>query len=128
MVARKRLKEVGQRPSEKTRLKRVGTMQPFGLEGIPMMFYADWYKKDVSPHLSKEQKKKLLMKLSDFSLERPITEPNIEYDKEEFPELAPFMHTEKISGLQLYAVMTELFNELQPKMGKKIGKPYPELP
>jgi hypothetical protein len=38
------------------------------------------------------------------------------------------MHTEKLSGLQLYAVMTELFNELHPEAAKSIGKPYPELP
>ena len=129
MVTRKRLKEVGQRPSEKTRLKRVETMLgSLGIEAIPTMFYADWYKTDVSPHLTKDQKEKLLKKLSDFSLERPITGVNIEFDKEEFPELAPFMHTEKLSGLQLYAVMTELFNELHPEAAKSIGKTYPELP
>jgi len=128
MVTRKRLKEVGQRPSEKTRLKRAGTMRPFGLEGIPTMFYANWYKKDVSPHLTKDQKEKLLKKISDFSLEKSITVPSVKFDKEEFPELAPFMHTEKLSGLQLYAVMTELFNELHPEVAKTIGKSYPELP
>jgi hypothetical protein len=97
-------------------------------EMMPMMFYADWYKKDVSPHLTREQKEKLMKKISDISLEKPIFEAGIDFDKKEFPELAPFCHTEKISGLQLYAVMTEIFNELNPKMGKRIGRPYPTFP
>ena len=98
------------------------------LESIPMMFFANWYKKDVSPNLSKEQKKKLIMKISNYSLEHNITVPSLEIKKEEFPELAPFMHTDKLTGLQLYAVMTELFGELNPAMSKKIGKPYAALP
>jgi len=92
------------------------------------MFFAAWYKKDVSPHLTRDQKEKLLKKISDYSLEHPMAVPNIEIDKKEFPELAPFMHTEKLSGLQLYAVMSELFAELHPEQAKVIGKPYPELP
>jgi len=98
------------------------------LEAMPMMFYASWYKTDVAPNLTKEQKEKLLKKISDVSLQRPIFEAGVEFGKKEFPELAPYTHTEKISGLQLYAVMTELFGELHPEMSKKIGKPYAELP
>ena len=90
-----------------------------------MMFYADWYKKDVAPHLTKKQKEKLLKKISDISLERPLWVAGVDFEKKDFPELAPFMHTEKLSGLQLYAVMTEIFEEFHPK---KIPKPYPEFP
>jgi hypothetical protein len=97
-----------------------------GLESIPMMFYADWYKKDVSPNLTLEQKTKLLKKISDISLEKPIFEPNLYFDKKEFPELAPFAHTEKISGLQLYAVMTEIFHEIHKP--KNFPRPYPTFP
>ena len=94
-------------------------------EEIPMMFYASWYKEDVAPKLTKEQKEKLLKKISDLTLRIPIFEAGREFDKKEFPELAPYAHTEKIRGLQLYAVMTEIFDELYG--GKiKIPKPYPE--
>jgi len=114
---------------KRTRLKRGEEgMQRHRLESIPMMFYADWFKKEVSPHLTKEQKQKLLMKISDISLEKPIFEAGIKFKKSEFPELAPYAHTEEISGLQLYAVMTELFAELHPESAKAIGKPYPSLP
>jgi hypothetical protein len=98
------------------------------LEAMPMMFYASWYNKDVSPNLTKAQKEKLLMKISNYSLEHNITLPEVEVPREAFPELIPFMHTEKLSGLQLYAVMTELFGELHPVQSKKIGKSYPSLP
>jgi hypothetical protein len=94
-------------------------------EEIPMMFYASWYNDDVKKHLTMNQKKKLLMKISKISLEKPIFISGMEFDKKDFPELAPYSHTEKISGLQLYAVMTEIFNEINPKMGKKLGRPYP---
>ena len=92
---------------------------------ISMMFFAEWYKKDVAPKLTKEQKEKLLKKISELSLRIPIFEAGVEVDKKDFPELAPYAHTDKISGLQLYAVMTELFEEIHPKM---IPKPYPEFP
>jgi hypothetical protein len=94
-------------------------------EEISTMFYADWYKKDVAPKLTKEQKEKLLKKISELSLRIPIHEAGREFDKKDFPELAPYAHTEKLSGLQLYAVLTEIFEEIHPKM---IPKPYPEFP
>lgn len=97
------------------------------MKTIPMMFYAQWYQEEIKPKLSKKEKEKLLMKISDISLEKPITELNVNFDKKEFPELVPYTHTEKITGLQLYAVMTELFEELHPKQAKQIGKSYPEL-
>lgn len=96
-------------------------------EEIPMMLYATWYKKDVSPNLTKAQKEKLIKKISEKSLEKPIFIAGVDYNKKEFPELAPYSHTDKISGLQLYAVMMELFEELNPAMSKKLGKPYPDF-
>jgi hypothetical protein len=92
-------------------------------EEIPLMMYASWYKEEVSPHLTRKQKEKLLKKISDISLERPISYAGIEFDKKKFPEMAPYSHTKKISGLQLYAVMTEIFNELYK--GKAMERPYP---
>jgi hypothetical protein len=88
--------------------------------GMTDFFFTQWYDEDVSPHLTMPQKKKLLMKISDYSLEHNITEPNVEIDKSVFPELAPFMHTEKLSGLQVYAVMKGLFREVKPKEAKRI--------
>jgi len=95
---------------------------------LDMTFYAQWYREDVSPKLSKEQKEKLLQKLSDLSLEQAIHIPGLQFNKEQFPELAPFMHTEKLSGRQLYAVICELFEELHPEQSKTIGKPYMSFP
>lgn len=97
-------------------------------EEIPMIFYASWYNENVKKHLTKKQKEELLMKISNISLEKDITTAHgSEFSKKEFPELAPFMHTEKLSGLQLYAIMNELFSELHPKQAKMIGKPYPDF-
>jgi hypothetical protein len=93
---------------------------------FPNMMYASWYKKDVSPNLSKEQKKRLLKKLSDYSLERGgIGSVGAKIPLSEFPELKPFAHTSEFSGLQLYVVMTELFNEVS---GHKIKPTYPNSP
>jgi len=97
-------------------------------EEIPMMFFAQWYKEDVKKHLTRKQKEALLKRISDVSLRQPIFFPGVDFDPKDFPELAPYMHDKKLSGLQLYAVMTEIFNELNPKMGKKLGKPYPDFP
>lgn len=83
------------------------------MESIPLMFYTEWFNKKVKNNLTDKQKKDLLMKISNISLRKPIHIAGVEFEKKEFPELAPFMNTEKLSGLQLYAVMTELFNELQ---------------
>jgi len=97
-------------------------------EEIPMMFYADWYNDDVRKHLTRKQKEAILKRISDISLQKDITSARgSEFSKGDFPELAPYMHTEKLSGLQLYAVMTELFHELHPKQAQMIGKPYPDL-
>lgn len=95
---------------------------------LDLTFYAEWYHKHVSPNLSREQKEALIHKISDLSLENPIHIPALEFNKEQFPELAPFMHTEKLSGRQLYAVFCELFEELRPEQAKILGKPYMTFP
>jgi hypothetical protein len=87
------------------------------------MFYAEWFKKDVSPNLTEDQKRDLLKKLSDYSLECPFwTLKSIPFNK--FPELKPFAHTKDLTGSQLFAVMHELFNEVSPR---KLEAPYPSL-
>jgi len=100
----------------------------FVLLSLDMTFYAEWYREDVSPNLSKEQKEKLLMKISELSLEVPIHQPGIKIPKHQFPELILFMHTEQLSGRQLYAVYCELFEELRPEQSKRLGKPYITFP
>ena len=85
---------------------------------IPMIFYRQWYMEDVKPNLSKAQKKKLLMKISDYSLGHPITEIGINIAHEVFPELSRFSHLKNFTGIQIFAVMEELFRELNPKQAK----------
>jgi hypothetical protein len=82
--------------------------------------YKQWYEKDVSKNLTKEQKKKLLKKLSDYSLEHPIGMAGVKVPLKEFPELSKFSHTGEFSGIQLYVVMKELFKEQHPKAAKQV--------
>ena len=81
-------------------------------EFMALTCYEDWYKKDVSPNLAWEQKKALAEKISELSLRQPIYMPGLEYEKKDFKELEPYSHTEKFSGLQLYAVFTQVMKEL----------------
>ena len=80
---------------------------------MPMMFYRLWYKNDVEPNLSKEQKIKILEKISDISLKIPIYEPNIKIELSEIPELSQYTKLNEYTGLQLYSVLTEIYNELR---------------
>ena len=80
---------------------------------MPMMFYRLWYKNDVEPNLSKEQKIKILKKISDISLKIPIYEPNIKIELSEIPELSNYTKLNKYTGLQLYSVMIEICNEIR---------------
>ena len=76
---------------------------------IPVGFYRlGWQERTKG--WSKEQKEKVLKEISDISLERPITEinPNVRIKLKSVP-------SESFSGLQLYAGMIELFNELKSK-------------
>jgi hypothetical protein len=88
------------------------------------MFYAMWYKEKVSPNLTEEVKKKLMMKLSDLSLEQPIwLIESIPLD--DYPELKPFASTQDFSGKQLYVVFSEIFNEVSET---KVPTPWPHFP
>lgn len=82
---------------------------------MTLMFYADWARKDVIPNLTKDQKADLCKRLSDLSLEQPIHIAGITVKRSKFPELAPFMHTEDLTGLKCYALYTELFHDLYPE-------------
>jgi hypothetical protein len=82
--------------------------------------YGQWYEKDVSKNLTKEQKKKLLKRLSDYSLERPIGMAGVKVPLKEFPELSKFSHTGEFTGIQLYVVMKKLFKDVNPKQAKVI--------
>ncbi len=95
------------------------------VSAMSMSFYASWFKNDVSPHLSKEQKTKLLRKLSDLSLLMQLDSMG-DMSLDELPELKPYASTRSFSGPQLYAVFTELFHELYPNSG--IKRPYMVLP
>lgn len=88
------------------------------------MWYAEWYKKDISPHLTLEQKENLLKLLSEISLRGALWLVE-DVPLNQFPELKPFAHTQTFSGLQLYVVLSELFNEVSKT---KIPTPYPHLP
>lgn len=88
-------------------MKGVGLMEYMALSS-----YEDWYKKDVSPNLTIQQKKKLVKKISDISLEKPIYEAGLQFEKSEFPELAQYSHTAQFSGMQLYAIMAVIMQEL----------------
>ena len=84
--------------------------------------YATWYTKDVAPHLTKEQKESVMRRISDITLEEAIWLNRETNYIEEFPELKPYSHNGKISGLQLCAVMDAIFAEMFPQQAKTIGK------
>lgn len=73
--------------------------------------YEQWYKEKVSPNLSDEEKTELAKKISELSLREAIHLPGRNYPHDMFPELVPFSHTEKFTGMQLYAVFTEIMKE-----------------
>lgn len=94
------------------------------LTWMAMDSYTSWYKKDVAPNLTPEQKKAVVLRISDKTLESAIWLDHETNFIEEFPELAPYSHTKSISGLQLCAVYEAIFRELYPEASKGI----PELP
>ena len=88
-------------------------------EEMPMMFYRLWYKNDVEPNLSKEQKIKILEKISDMSMRIPIYEPNTKIELFEIPELSQYTKLNQYTGLQLYSVMMEIYNEIRTEKTTK---------
>jgi hypothetical protein len=84
------------------------------MKSIPVGFYRlGWQERTAK--WTKEQKEKTLKEISDISLERPITEinPDVKIKLKSVP-------SESFTGLQLYAGMLELFNELH---GSKMKMP-----
>ena len=96
-------------------MKTTKESKPSGLPEIPQFFYRHWYNEKVKPSLTKKQKKALLMKISDYTLQNPIVETGIKIPHKAFPELAKFSSTSEFSGIQLFVVMEELFKELYKK-------------
>lgn len=81
------------------------------MEYMALSSYEQWYKENVSPNLSDDEKTKLAKKISELSLREPIFLPGKNYPHDMFPELVPFSRTEEFSGMQLYAVFTEVMKE-----------------
>lgn len=81
-------------------------------EQMSVFWYKKWYEDDVKPNLSKEEKVELLKKLSKLSLRIPLFKAGIIIKHKEAPELARFSNTKSFTGLQLYAVITELSKEV----------------
>jgi len=77
--------------------------------------YRLWYKKDVSPHLTKEQKEDMAKRISELTLSSAIWLDRDTNYIEQFPELKPYSNTGKISGLQLCKVMECVVAELSGK-------------
>lgn len=82
-------------------------------EEMSIMFYRLCYKNDVRPNISKEEKIKILERISDLSLKMPIYEPNVEFELSEIPELSHYTRLRKFTGLQLYSVMMEIHDEFR---------------
>lgn len=83
-------------------------------EMMANMWYEEWYRKDVSPHLTKEQKITLAKKISELTLKSPIFLDRETNYIEQFPELKQYSNSKFISGLQLCATMSAIVKELQP--------------
>jgi len=79
---------------------------------MSMLFYKMWYKENVESNLNRNDKQEILKQISEISLKQPITINGVEIEHENVPKLAKFSNKKKFSGLQLYVVMTEIFNEL----------------
>jgi len=100
---------------ENEKLKELLTM--FNLS-LTKGFFSLWYKEEVSPHLSREEKQRLAHKISRVTLQTPIWfEVDSKTKKpwnfiDKFPELKPFSSTGEISGIQLVAVLEGIVKEV----------------
>jgi len=80
---------------------------------LSMIFYVNWYRKNVKPKLDIDTKKGIMERISKLTLRKPIwVDPNENYI-DRFPELEPFSKSKHISGLQLVSVMKAIVKELQ---------------
>lgn len=78
---------------------------------IALSFYEQWYKEEVSPNLNNEEKLSVAKKISELSLREPIFYPGLNYSIEDFQELKSHSSTNKITGLQLWVLLTEIMKE-----------------
>lgn len=85
------------------------------IETMAKFWYAEWYRKEVAPHLTKEQKETVIHRISDLTLESAIWLDRKNFI-DQFPELKPYSNKPDISGLQLVAVMEAIFEELYGKL------------
>lgn len=81
------------------------------IESMALQQYEFWYKQTVSLNLTNEEKLSLAKRISELSLQQPIHLPNLKFPLEDFPEIKPFSSMEQFSGMQLYAVFTEIMRE-----------------
>jgi len=74
--------------------------------------YKMWYNEDVKSKLSRKDKEEILNQISAISLEQPLYMSNIKIEHDRIPKLAECSNTKRFTGMQLYAVMIEISNEL----------------
>jgi len=75
-------------------------------------WFEKWWREEVSPKLSREEKLKIAYKIRDISLKTPLYDLNVRIPKSEVPELAPHTVLKEFTGIQLYVVLTEIMREL----------------
>jgi len=81
------------------------------LESMALQQYESWYKQTVSKSLTYDEKLSLAKRISELSLKQPIYLPNLKFPLEDFPEIAQLSSLEHFSGMQLWAVFTEIMRE-----------------
>lgn len=92
------------------------------LQFIVLDMYKRWYREDVAPKLKDEQKEAVMRRISDMTLEDAIWLDHETNFIDKFPELEPYSHSKKISGMQLIAVMEGCLLDLHPEAAKVIPK------
>ena len=84
-------------------------------ENMATMMYRLWYKKDVSEYLNEQTKIDVAKRISELTLKSAIwLDKEVNYI-EQFPELREYSNSERISGLQLCIIMSEIVKEIQEK-------------
>lgn len=89
---------------------------------MAMESYKQWYRDDVAPNLTDEQKNAIMRRISDMTLEEAIWLDRETNFIDKFPELEPYSHNKKISGLQLVTVMESCMLDLHPEVAKSLPK------
>ena len=94
-------------------------------QGMAEGFYRLWWKKCGTQAFTLQEKEKILYKLSDLSLKQPYWKLPDDEATKLFPELVPsklcnkHRHLNNLTGLLLYVIHTEIFNDIkQSKLEK----------